>query len=221
MPGDRTLLTTFQVKMAHLFFSLPASEGFLLAGGGALLAQGLTARPTTDLDFFTRPQAGDVRAARDELHAAVIVRGWGIDHLRDSDTHCRLLVRGTEDLIIDLAQDCAPELPASASFAGPTLAPAELAGRKVLALFGRAAARDFVDVFALSHRFSKAKLLTLAHEADAGFDVQVFIEMIDLLAHRRDVDLFPGNVDVDELRAFFRQRRAELASSAEALGGDE
>ena len=36
-------------------FALPASRGFLLAGGAALLAQHLTARPTEDLDFFTRP----------------------------------------------------------------------------------------------------------------------------------------------------------------------
>jgi hypothetical protein len=52
-PGS--LLTDFQIDVAQLFFSLPASGGFLLAGGGALLAQGLTARPTQDLDFFTRP----------------------------------------------------------------------------------------------------------------------------------------------------------------------
>jgi hypothetical protein len=42
-PGS--LLTAFQIEVAQLFFSLPASGGFLLAGGGALLlAQGLTAR---------------------------------------------------------------------------------------------------------------------------------------------------------------------------------
>lgn len=43
-------LTAFQVEVARLFFGLPASEGFLLAGGGALLASGLTDRPTHDLD---------------------------------------------------------------------------------------------------------------------------------------------------------------------------
>jgi hypothetical protein len=48
-----SVLTAFQIEVAQLFFSLPASESFLLAGGGALLAQGLTARPTQDLDFFT------------------------------------------------------------------------------------------------------------------------------------------------------------------------
>lgn len=60
-PGD---LTRFQLDVAQMFFSLPASAGFLLAGGGALAAQHLTTRPTRDLDFFTGPGRGDVPAAR-------------------------------------------------------------------------------------------------------------------------------------------------------------
>ena len=47
--------TAFQIEVARLFFSLPTSGSFLLAGGAALLAQGLTSRPTQDLDLFTPP----------------------------------------------------------------------------------------------------------------------------------------------------------------------
>ena len=57
-------LSAFQLEVARLFFTLPASQGFLLAGGAALLAQHLTARPTEDLDFFTAPERGHVPAAR-------------------------------------------------------------------------------------------------------------------------------------------------------------
>jgi hypothetical protein len=46
-------LTDFQLTVAKLFFSLSASDGFVLAGGAALIAQHLTSRPTQDLDFFT------------------------------------------------------------------------------------------------------------------------------------------------------------------------
>jgi hypothetical protein len=45
--------------------------------------------------------------------------------------------------VTDLAVDTLPDFPASTTTAGPTLAPEELAGRKLLALFDRAAARDF------------------------------------------------------------------------------
>jgi len=44
-------LPAFQLEVTRLFFALPASKGFLLAGGAALLAQHLTTRPTEDLDF--------------------------------------------------------------------------------------------------------------------------------------------------------------------------
>ena len=56
--GDsRPGLPAFQLEVARVFFALPASNGFVLAGGAALLAQHLTARPTEDLDFFTAPTA--------------------------------------------------------------------------------------------------------------------------------------------------------------------
>jgi hypothetical protein len=51
-------LPPFQLEVARMFFALPASRGFLLAAGAALLAQHLTARPTEDLDFFTAPSVG-------------------------------------------------------------------------------------------------------------------------------------------------------------------
>jgi len=50
MAGDgQPGLPPFQLEVARLFFAQPASKGFLLAGGAALLAQHLTARPTEDV----------------------------------------------------------------------------------------------------------------------------------------------------------------------------
>ncbi|WP_222618377.1 nucleotidyl transferase AbiEii/AbiGii toxin family protein [Nakamurella sp. PAMC28650] len=203
-------LTDFQRTVTRLFFGLPASDGFLLAGGGALLAQGLTERPTQDLDFFTRPGANEVRLARDQFIAIAGEHGWRVEVIRDGETFCRLLVEGPEDLIIDLAMDSAPVRPAGSSTVGPTFAPAELAGRKVIALFDRAAARDFVDVLALSHRFSKVELLALAREVDSGFETGVFVEMIGFLNRYTDVDLALGAVNIAELRTFFAEWSTEL-----------
>lgn len=61
-----------------------------------------------------------------------------------------------EAVILDLALDGAPHLPPTMSMAGPTLAPEGLAGRKVVALFGRAEACDFAHVYALSARYEVA-----------------------------------------------------------------
>ena len=131
-------LTAFQLEVSRLFFDLPASRGFLLAGGAALAAQQLTTRPTQDLDFFTFPGGGRVDAARDQFEAALTGRGWVVRRVRDAETFCRLLVFGPEELLVDLAMDSTPAGPGIASVAGPTFALPELAGRKVVALFDRA-----------------------------------------------------------------------------------
>jgi hypothetical protein len=131
MSSDAQGLTAFQIVAAKMFFDLPAGAGFLLAGGAALLEQHLTVRPTQDLVFITRPGAGSVRQARDEFTAAAHERGWSVEDIQDSETYCRLLLHGPEDLLVDIALDSAPGRPATASIAGPTFAPEELAGRKV------------------------------------------------------------------------------------------
>jgi hypothetical protein len=208
--GAGTLLTEFQFEVARVFFGLASSDGFLLAGGAALLAHHLTARPTHDLDFFTRPGAGDVRRAREEFLHAAQDRGWSVEVVHDSATFCRLLVHGSEDLLVDLALDSPPGRQPTATIIGPTFAPDELAGRKVLALFDRAAARDFVDVHALSRSFTRQTLLVLATEVDAGFDTLVFAGMLAQLPHYRDADLQLGDVDVSAMREFFQHWVAEL-----------
>lgn len=146
MSDEESALTAFQAEVARAFFTLPASDGFLLTGGAALLVQQFTTRPTQDLDFFTRPAAGDVRRACAEFVVLAESRGWTVETIHDGDTFCRRLIHGMEDLLVDVALDSAPGRPATISLVGPTFAVEELAGRKVVALFDRAAARDLVDV---------------------------------------------------------------------------
>lgn len=53
-----------------------------------------------------------------------------------------------------MVHDSPTSLP-NVSFLGPTLAPTELAGNTFLALFGRAEAKDFADMYVLAQRFRK------------------------------------------------------------------
>jgi hypothetical protein len=78
----------------------------------------------------------------------------------------------------------------------------------VIALFDRAEARDFVDVYALAHRYGKQLLLERATEVDAGFDVQVFTQMLESFDRFRDADV-PSD-DMQTLRRFFAAWRDEL-----------
>ena len=213
MRGDAeepTALTEFQVEVARLFFALPAATPFLLVGGAALVAAQLTTRPTQDLDFFTQPSVGSVTLARDEFEAAIRSHGWTVERIRNSETFCRLIVHGSEDLLVDLAVDSPPTGPPLMTFVGPTLDPVELAGRKLLALFDRAEARDFADVFVLAQRFGNQVLIEQARLVDAGMDEQVLAAMIGRLERFVD-DEIPIEPDaVQTLREFFERWRSEL-----------
>jgi hypothetical protein len=201
--SEETGLTQFQIEIAQLFFALPASSGFVLAGGAALIAQNLIVRPTQDLDFFAGPGRGNVPDARDAFENAVRVRGWVIERVRDEETFCRLVVHGPDDLLVDLAIDSPPLGPAAMSIAGPTYSPIELAGRKLATLFDRAEARDFADVYVLAKRYDRAQLLVAARAVDPGFDRAVFATMLGSLDRFADTDLPVPAHDVADLRAFF------------------
>ncbi|MGH3167521.1 MAG: nucleotidyl transferase AbiEii/AbiGii toxin family protein, partial [Trebonia sp.] len=104
-------------------------------------------------------------------------------------------------------------LPPSATPAGPTLAPEELAGHKLLALFDRAAARDFADVYLLARRFGKDVLIIRATQIDAGFDITVLADMMAALDRFTDDELpVPEGSSAAELRAFYAIWRSELTA---------
>jgi len=124
-----------------------------------------------------------------------------------------MVIRSDDDgVLIDLAVNAPPDLPASATSAGPTLAPEELAGHKLLALFDRAAARDFSDVYALTRRFGKDVMLARAKQVDAGFDSRVLADMIATLDRFADDEIpVPDGSSAAELRAFYAAWRSDLA----------
>jgi predicted nucleotidyltransferase component of viral defense system len=170
--------------VAHLFFGLDESEGFVLAGGAALLASDLTSRPTEDLDFFQ--SATSVTVARDALEAAATGRHWTVTRVRDHESFARLQIEASETVLVDLCMDSPPIRSPVVTVAGPTFAPDELAGRKVIALFDRAEARDFADVFDLLRRYGKDELLALAREVDGGFHHAVFADMLRSIERHDD-----------------------------------
>ena len=92
---------------------------------------------------------------------------------------------------------------------GPTLDPLELAGRKLLALFDRAAPRDFVDVYVLTSRFNQGAVLDMAREIDPGFDLRYLCVALDRANQLCDVD-FP--IDAKAIAAL-RRRAADRAQA--------
>jgi hypothetical protein len=120
-------------------------------------------------------------------------------------------IDGPEGLLVDLVFDAPPSQPSTVSVLGPTLAPEDLAGRKLLALFDRAAARDFVDVYELSRRYDRELLILRAAAVDLGFDRAVLAEQMGMLARYADADLPCPAERVEAVRSYFRDWQAALS----------
>lgn len=204
-------LSELQVAVAQIFFGLDEAAGFLVAGGAALVASELIARPTEDIDLFTAAPTTSVSAASQALASALGDLGLGVLIVQDGPTFCRLVVsRAGEETLVDLAVDSPPHDRPTLTVLGPTMAPLELAGRKLLALFGRAEARDFADVYVLAEHFGTQALIEEAQTLDAGFDLEVLAQMIGTL-DRFDDDEIPLDPHRRPLaRTFFAEWSDEL-----------
>jgi hypothetical protein len=196
------VLTEFQLEVARVFFTLSASDHFLIAGGAALLANELSERRTQDLDLFTR-QVQYVQVARDQFEVAAAHEGWSTSRIVDEESMCRLLIGGTEELIIDFCLYSPPRHQPTQTLLGPTFAPVELAAHKLIALWDRAAARDFVDVFILAKSFQPDEILKQAKDLDDGLIDKRLAEQFGQLAKYSDLDLPINPESVPSLRQFF------------------
>ncbi len=171
-------LDPLQEEVARLALHLAEAGHVALAGGGAMLAHEFVDRPTMDLDLFTS-DPDEVGPVTDALHKALHERGYAVQITRREDTFSHLQVTAPDGRQVDveLAQD-ARMLPAVQLAVGAVLHPDELAADKTLALFGRGAARDLVDVDALAGRYGHARLLELAAAKDAAArPAQAFAEL--------------------------------------------
>ena len=196
-------LSSFQKQVAQLFFTLPDSRGFLLAGGGALLATGLSTRVTKDLDFFGADSDASIGSLVESLIAHSRKRGWDVSIIQATSSFARLLVIAEESLVVDIGLDAPPISPVFTSEFGPTFALDELGARKLLALFDRAEARDFVDIFQLRTRFSKSKLVSLAHLLDDGFNLTVLAKMMRSISRFGPQDFAPLEEEYTEIVEYF------------------
>jgi hypothetical protein len=173
-------LTGFQIEVARLFFTLPSSAGFVLAGGAALLAQHLTARPTRDLGFFTSQGPGDVTTEAEGFEAATAERGWTITRVREATRSS-----DSSSAVQNTSWSTSPRLPAwqtaHSQPCGTDLRPrgtGRSQGRRPLRPRGGTRLRRRLHT---RDRFGKRLLLTRAADIDPGFSPHIFADMLRTL----------------------------------------
>jgi hypothetical protein len=202
-------LSGLQRRVARAFFALPEAEGFALAGGAALLALELVERTTRDLDLFS-PGERAARPAAAALQRVLEAEGLACRRVRDQPTFVRMLVDDAEETTeVDICWD-SQWRPSVETPVGPARSAEELAVDKVLALYGRAQPRDFVDVYRLQQRYGIETMMDWAFEKDRGFRHYRLAETLGAFVRLRRQDFEIDDQGFDALAEFYAELRAEL-----------
>lgn len=219
------VINPIQNQCLKLFPTVTQSSEFYLTGGTALAYFYLQHRKSEDLDFFTSVE-GLIPFFSKSLTDYLCRQGLQAKVQRGFYTFAEILVSSNgENTIIHLAQDTGFRFePVSecAEFPGLKVDPLkDIASNKLLALFGRAALRDFIDVYWLikGKYFSKDQLVDWAKQKDPGFDMYwlgvAFSQLDDYRQNFSDLAMMFKPVTFDELEQFFMGWRDQLINRLE------
>jgi hypothetical protein len=179
-------------------------------------AAGLLERASEDVDLFTAwERRADFDAALNAIVAGYDAAGLSVEVQRRSETFARLSVSdGVHLSAVELAVDWRANHPIQMTI-GPVLHPDDAVANKMSALYGRAQARDFIDIYAAirSGRYDEGTLLRLAERADRGFDHRLFAEALsraEVLDTATYARYGVSGQYLDQLRAHFGRWRAQL-----------
>lgn len=220
------VIKSVQEEILKNFGEVKDSSQFYLAGGTALAYFYLKHRRSNDLDFFTSVEEIIDPFSR-QMETRLAAKGFECARQRAFHSFVELIVSlNGETTLIHLALDSTFRFePTQESEEYPGLkidSLADIASNKLLALFGRATLRDFIDVHSLVQKgcFSKNQLLEMAVRKDPGFDLYwlgVAFERIHTFnPGSPDMLLLLEPVKLGELKIFFDGWRTEIAQELKA-----
>lgn len=200
------VLTPLQDAFLRTFFRQPVGQHFFLTGGTALAAFYLHHRYSQDIDLFTLNDEA-LHEASASVPAIALDLGGSFEERVSTITFRQVFIRvpGQTELKIDMARDVGPQF-GEHQVVGNIVVDSELniAINKVTALFGRAAPKDFVDLyFLLKKGYDLDQLIQLAKEKDPG--LAEFYLAIMLRQHHRiqSLPVMIESLTVEELHMFF------------------
>lgn len=216
---DLEVLENIQKKILNSLKHIPEMESFYLTGGTALSAFYLYHRKSNDLDFFTTEEEL-IQLFSLKVEDALKKKGFEIERSRGFRSFIELTVNSPpESTIIHIALDSpfrlAPLID-SKKFQGLKIdSLSDIAANKLLALFGRATLRDFVDVyFLLKKGFKKNELVDKAEKKDPGFDIYwlgtAFEKINEFPKGSPEMLLLMRPCTLEELQGFFNEWRREI-----------
>lgn len=195
-------------------------HGFALAGGNALLAHGLSQRPTRDVNLHSN-RDGSVAAVAGQVEEALRAAGFYVERLEAfSDSLLEqwpdlpeyraewTVARRRQQVVLQIGIS-QPRLrpPVTIMGLGPVLDVEDVLANKVLALVTRAESRDFVDVYHALGRYTPEQLIELAWKVEPqAYTFEDFTGVPEILAGMEDEEFAEfglGPAETAQLRARF------------------
>ncbi len=172
-------ITGLHREVAVIALRAAAPHGFALGGGNALIAHGITERPTQDVDVFSDLEGG-VEAAADAVEAALRDAGFDTER-RDKTAGLADIFYGmgdglaewivttpdAEQMMLQMAYFDRSRRPVIMDI-GPVLDLEDVVGGKVCALASRAEPRDYIDTAAAMDHYSIEQMIRFARRLDPG-----------------------------------------------------
>ena len=209
-------------KFLAEFFQSFLKEDFFLTGGTALSAFYLHHRPSEDIDLFTINQSIEFNAVNSELLKIISFLSGKIQHQVSSPTFLQFILNINKNMLkIDLVKDTPVHFGKIKLISNYKIDSLEnIAVGKLLALFGRADAKDFVDLYFLLEIEKKIDfkiLFNLAKKKDAGLSEFYLAGMMSKI---EEIKYFPKTirpVNEDKLRIFFLKLSKNLFKKKKPL----
>ena len=164
---------------SEIALSVLANDGFILAGGQALEEHGVIARMSEDVDLFAlhrRHTPETFAASVKKLTAALEAAGYTVEATRQYQEFASLTVdKGGTRVVMDLGLDWWDDQPAVVDV-GPVMSLKDSVASKLLAVYSRGYARDYLDAYSIisSERFTPLQLIELCRRRDPHLDLELF-----------------------------------------------
>ncbi len=213
---NQSILTQFQSEFLAQFFSGAIGRRFFLTGGTALAAYYLEHRFSEDLDLFTTDSDALAEIQPEMENLARSLNALLETRIATPTFRQIFLTRGEESLKIDLVRDIDVQFGEHRHFDSVIVDAFENIGaNKISAIFGRTAAKDFVDLyFILQTGLRFDDLLAMAKQKDGGLTEFYLAGMV---RQARELNRLPRMVkplDLNALKKFYLDLGDELLRRA-------
>jgi predicted nucleotidyltransferase component of viral defense system len=211
------ILSPLQRGFLQAFFAEEIGSRFFLTGGTALAAFHLYHRLSIDLDLFTQNDLALEASIRpiDQVAARLNCR---LERTRVSQYFQQIYLTHPDQpdsLKIDLIRDFGPLYGERTMYEGMIVDSLDnIAANKILAIFGRAATKDFVDLyFILRQGYNWRKLFEMAQAKDPGLTLFYFAGMLRQIERPQELPDILVPLELKDLQGCFLSMAHEIISA--------